>query len=102
MPRRPTVRFLTARAGAVCPLTRGELGKRVFRSRKVAAVNDAEPLIDLSAPRHYAQVTPRGRRRRRVAIAGLAAVAVVIAGGAGYAAMQRSAEGASVPAIAPS
>ncbi|MET3430235.1 hypothetical protein BJ973_009447 [Actinoplanes tereljensis] len=65
-------------------------------------MTDAEFLIDLSAPRHYEQVTPRGRRRRRVAMAALAGVAMVIAGGAGYAAIHRTADPATAPAVSPS
>ncbi|GAA0574384.1 hypothetical protein GCM10010172_68770 [Paractinoplanes ferrugineus] len=64
-------------------------------------MKDAEPLIDLSAPRHYEQVTPRGRRRRRFAIAGLAAIAAVLAGGVGYAALHRPAAVPVVPAVTP-
>ena len=69
----------------------------MFLSRKVAAVTDAEPLIDLSAPRHYEQITPRGRRRRRLAITAVGAAAAVVLGGTGYAVVQRAAS----PAIAP-
>jgi hypothetical protein len=66
-------------------------------------VTDAETIIDLSAPRHYEQVTPHGRRRRRAAIVALAAAAAVITGGAGYAAVQRATESpAVVPGVASS
>ncbi|GAA2653812.1 hypothetical protein [Paractinoplanes durhamensis] len=64
-------------------------------------MTDAEPLIDLSAPRYHAQVTPRGRRRRRAAIIALAAAAVVVAGGTGYAVTNRAAELRITPATAP-
>ncbi|MEU4240299.1 hypothetical protein [Actinoplanes sp. NPDC026619] len=64
-------------------------------------MTDAEPLIDLSAPRHYEQVTPRGRRRRRAAIVLVAAAALVVTGGAGYAVVQRAASPEIVPAVAP-
>ncbi|GIM90228.1 hypothetical protein [Paractinoplanes toevensis] len=62
---------------------------------------DAEPLIDLSEPRHHEQVTPRGRRRRRAAMLALAAVAALVAGGAGYTVVHRAAAPATAPVPAP-
>lgn len=65
-------------------------------------MNDAEILIDLSAPRHYEQTTPRGRRRRRGTIIALTAVACVLMGGAGYAVSRGAGPGPSLgPVVAP-